>query len=602
MFFNYIWQSSGFTRRDAHDRFSSVLQKQRELYGSAFGLEPAVKTKQIGNILLGQLRYEAGVVGWEPWIDAGDAGIAWGGICEDYLGGKLDAARIDEIRQLLANDPGKLLAWDGMFSVALWDEKEGKVFLATAATECPTLWHTEGPCGWASGPRASPLLELVGRKAEPDMDAMRLYLLFGYFIGGHSPFRHVSRVRDRQLITIGQDAAPVFNTYASLREYLGCGLKNADWRQTVGFAANRLIERVNTQIKHSLEPVVLLTGGRDSRSIAAAAKKTGHDFTAATGGPADSQDVVIAARVAKLLDIKHRLTGDAAPPELLRRSIERIRTWTQMTEGIIPIDYSLHMKDFFEAKLPFPAERAQYLHGLEPGIGRGSFYPHYPDVDVADISAMTLSDVHSFVTNTNKNHYLKSSKAADDLLEDIYLRLDSDIQETGGNTHHWFELLLWRERGLIWGMDLESIKNPVRWAWMPLFDRELMALSWNLTIDQKIEARLLLDASAAMVADLADMPCTQYTGGRRTGLAGRIKNRIRSGMRHYSRRIGGTSCRNEGAPDQPGFWEAGLLNNGGHIWDEFIDGKDLQKIIRISPHNALLWRLTTVNFLAEAFF
>ncbi|MDA8085798.1 MAG: asparagine synthase-related protein [Nitrospiraceae bacterium] len=605
MFFTYIWQSSGFTLQEANGRFSSVLLKQCELYEKAFGQAPGMKTIQIGGILVGQVCYDPGITGWRPWVDEGDAGIAWGGVCENYLGKRLARQEINEIRKTLDNDPGKLLSWDGMFYAAIWDGEEKKVALATAATECPTLWNTDGPYGWAAGPRAAPLLELVGRKAEPDMEALNLFLRFGYLIGGRSPFRHVRRVRDRQQATIRQNGVPVFKTYASLRQYLGPGWKNSDWKETVKFAADRLVQRVTDQMRHSPKPVVLLTGGRDSRSIVAAAKKTGYDFTTATGGPAGSEDAVIAARVSGILNIKHSLTGDTASPDIVRKSIGRIRTWTKITEGIIPIDFSLHMKDFLMSRLPFPVERAQYFHGLEPGIGRGSFYPHYPDVDAGRMSAMTLNDVHTFVTNAYRNRYLRPGPAADSLLQEVHLRLDSELQEAGGEIHQWFELFLWRQRGLVWGMDLQSVNTPVRWAWLPLFDMELMGLSWNLTINQKIEARLLLDASAAMEAALAEMPCTLYIGGRKTGLAGRIKNRILTGARRYSQKIGipgPAAGQNQAAKDFSALWEAGLLSNGEHIWTEFIDRKNLLKIIGISPQNALLWRLMTVDFLARELF
>lgn len=605
MFFTYIWHSSGFTCTAAHERFSAVMSKQCELYGRGFGQAPTMKIKQLGDILIGQISYDPGVAGWNPWLDLGGTGIAWGGICEDYLGKEFDVPGAEAFRNLLDSNTGELLSWNGMFSVATWNEEEKRVVLTTAATECPTLWHTDGPLGWAAGPRAAPILELAGHKTEPNMDALSLYLLFGYFIGGHSPFRHVQRIRDRQQIIIRQNARPAFRTYASLQEYLATGWKGRDWKETVSFAVDRLSKRIDNQFRHSLSPIVLLTGGRDSRSIATAAKKSGHDFVTATGGPADSEDAVIAGRVAGILNVKHRLTGNGAPWNALPGCMQQIKTWVRMTEGMLPLNYSLHMEDFFESRLPFPYERVQYFHGLEPGIGRGSFYPNYPDVDVDKIRAMTLNDVHEFFTGTNKNPYLKLKTSTDELLQDICLRLDNDIRETGGGINHWFELLLWRERGLMWGMDLQSVNTPVRWAWAPLFDRELMALSWNLTISQKIEARLLLDASAAMQAALADVPCSQYRGGRRSGLPGRIKNRVMSLMRHYLEQAGiarPVDIRNGTDGALSVFWEAVLLKSGMNAWKEFIDEKDLLKIIRISPQNALLWRLATVNLLAGTFF
>ncbi len=605
MFLTYIWKSSKLSGRQALDRLSSVLSKQCALYENAFGTRPSMRTKQVGNVNIGQVWYETGIKGWQPWAEKDGMGIVWAGVCENYLGCKFDTdEKFHEVFDILDREPENLLEWNGMFFVVTWDGNKKKVNITTAATECPSIWSTEGPYGWAAGSRAAPILEMTGNIAAPDMDALSLYLRFGYFAGGLSPFEKVARMRDRQQITIGQDSVHAVKTYVSLQNYLCTGWENRDWKETVSFAANRLMGRVEKQMRHSPNPVVLLTGGRDSRSIAAAAKRTGRDFIAQTSGPAGSDDVVIAARVARALNVRHELTGDGATPELLGDSIEQLRTWVQMTDGTIPANYSLHLKDFLKSNRPFPAKRVQYLHGLEPGIGRGSFYPYYPNVDAACMSSMTMQDVHAFVTNTNKNRFMKPRPSDDGLLQDIYERLDDNVRETGGQIHHWFELLLWRERGLMWGMDLQSAYSMTRWAWMPLFDRHLMALSWRLSIGQKIEARLLLDASAMMVAELEGLHCTQYNGMKGAGLAGRIRRRLASELKYCLQLAGISRSQSDDRSfiALQRFWESAFLGRADHIWREFIDKPDLLKIIHLSPQNDLLWRLLTVDFMSQISF
>ena len=53
--------------------------------------------------------------------------------------------------------------------------------------------------------------------------------------------------------------------------------------------------------------VVLVTGGRDSRLIAAAARRAGFDFVARTGGSEDAPDVVVAREVCSALGLSHGL-------------------------------------------------------------------------------------------------------------------------------------------------------------------------------------------------------------------------------------------------------------------------------------------------------
>lgn len=596
MFHTYLWQYRGLSPQDAYGRFASVLSGQSEMYKAAFGRELDRKIRQVGNILIGQLQGEAGTVGWEPWIDNGGTGLAWSGVCENYLGRRLEKDETGNIINILNKHPEKVLEWNGMFSVIAWSEAERKVTLATAATECPTLWHTEGPCGWALGPRAVPILEMAGRAPELDAGAFGLYLLYGYFIGGCAPLQHVHRVRDRMRISLEPDKKPMFSTYASLQDYMG-DRKGLEWKESVSAAADRIISRVSNEINHSSAPVVLLTGGHDSRALAAAASKAGLDFITATSGPTDSEDVLVASKVAGVLNVEHRLDGESAGAGLLKNSLERLKLWVRMTEGIIPLNFCLHLKGFLSSEFPFPAKREQFVHGLEPGIGRGSYYP---DVDAVRLKTMTLGEAHGFMTQ--KNPLLELNPRADSMLHETFARLDSALEELRGDVYHWFELFLWRERGLMWGMDLQSAYGLVRWAWTPLFDRELMRLSWELSVEQKKSGHFLEDVYAYLVPALEHIYCIKYTGMKRKSLAGRIRRRLLFELGRYLNKCGVTlkpADGNKRDAGLSGFWEDTLLNVATRSRPDFIEEKNLRRIIQRSPGSDVLWRLLTINFLAE---
>jgi len=599
MFFTYLWQSSGLDHKDARERFVSILLKQCRLYKEAFGYEPSIKIKQIANILIGQIQYETGIVGWEPWLDKGETGIIWGGVCENYLGEKMDTEEIDKIIKLLETSPKDLLSWNGMFSVISWDEN--KVLLTTAATECPTLWHTEGPFGWASGPRGAPILEMAGTKAMPNKDAMGLYLLYGYFIGGHSPFQNVHRIQDRQQIIIEKNANPIFQTYVSIKDFLTTDKVDRNWSEVVAFGAEHLVQRVDKQMRHSLNPVVLLTGGRDSRAIAAAAKNTGKDFITATSGSKDSQDVFIAAKVANKLDVLHRQGGEAAAPALLIDSMDRLKLWTQINEGLLPIIFTLHMNDFLLSNLPFPAVREQYFHGHEPNIGRCLYYP---GVAAEELKTISLHEAHKFMTY--KNRFLKHDLHVNDLLQNMFSKYDSMISETQDEVFTWFEFVYWRERGLSWGMDLQSVYSPNRWAWTPLFDRELLIACRNLTVEQKRAGNFLVDVAKALQPSLADIQWTSaYALSAEAKFSDRVRQRVTNELKHYLNKFRGTSTSdraNIANQDLSKFWEQVFFSKAEGIWRDFITEKNLKLVIHISPYNDLLWRLATIELFAETHF
>ena len=218
---------------------------------------------------------------------------------------------------------------------------------------------------------------------------------------------------------------------------------------------------------------------------------------------------------------------------------------------------------------------------------------------------MGLEEAHRRLTYNNP--FLKLTSRTNDLLQDIFFKLDRILFETHGSAHEWLELFYWRERGLVWGMDLQSVYSPIRHAWMPLFDRNLLILCRNLTVEQKKSGHFLIDVCSMIVPALEGVKCSTYSTLDRIRLTDRIKQRAIAELHHYMKRFGGSlhyKDRGQESADQTlaGFWELVFLNTTGHIWREFISEGDLRKLIRVSPQNDLLWRLITIELLAETYF
>lgn len=598
MFMTYLWQSSGISPKDAYDKFSSDLANQCVQYKDAFGVEPVLKIKQIENMLLGQLHYEYGVTGWEPWADLGNTGIIWNGVCEDFLGKKMDTETVANITKILENSPEDISSWNGMFSVIAW--KGSNIFFASSATMCPTLWSVEGPGGWAMGSRAAPILELAGLRTDPDIGTLGLYLLYGYFLGGHSAFKHVHRIYDRVQIKIKKDSKPELRSYISIPQYLGLESDEQmpGWDESVSRAADRIIQRVNTQIKHSAEPVVLLTGGRDSRTIAAAAKKSGYRFTTETSGPSDSEDVVIATQVSNALEVVHQLKGDFMSPDNLYGCMDRLKLWAQMNEGLVPVNYCFHMKDFLSAILPVAIGKHQSFHGLTPEIASSDVFPGYPDFELDKLKSLSLSDAHKYCTYGNR--FLKPNKQAEALLQNIFLGMDNILYETKGRVDHWIGLFWWRQRGLVWGADLRSAYS-LNWSWIPFFDREFIKLSWRLTVEQKASDHYLFNVMEIIAPAAANIKYTQRgLSIRNVKLGDRIKRKVLSHLNYYLN--SGVVTRDQDKSEaHRKFWQKVFFSEGEHLWNEFIEKKDLLHLIHFDPKNNLLWGLSTIDMMADLF-
>jgi hypothetical protein len=345
---------------------------------------------------------------------------------------------------------------------------------------------------------------------------------------------------------------------------------------------------------------VLLTGGKDSRAITVAAKKNGFPFVTKTSGPSDSEDVILAAQVAKLLNLEHRYSGDYAPIDSLIGSVDRLKLWVRISEGIIPLNYVLPFKDFLLSNLPFPVARNPVFHGLHHGLGQGYGYYTYRN-KIDKLKAMTLEDAHCL--RSPKSSLLKLNAQANDLLQRAFVRLDNIIHQTNGTVDQWLDLFYWRERCLIWGMDVQSVYSPVRWAWMPLYDREMIQLCWSFTPEQKLARDFIIKIIKVIEPVLAQLECTAY---KQSTLINRIKAKIERELNFYLNKIGISTSQKKSLNtidnDYRKFWEAILLTNKESIWKEFIDEKHLYKVLRLSPQSNLLWRLATVDFLAQVYF
>lgn len=79
--------------------------------------------------------------------------------------------------------------------------------------------------------------------------------------------------------------------------------------------------------------VVLVTGGRDSRLIAAAARRAGLDFVARTGGSEDAPDVVVGREVCAALGVEHGLLDPHPFGDFRARWPEMARVLAATTGG-----------------------------------------------------------------------------------------------------------------------------------------------------------------------------------------------------------------------------------------------------------------------------
>ena len=147
----------------------------------------------------------------------------------------------------------------------------------------------------------------------------------GFPLGSATPFRGVSALSRSTIIQVLSGAASRNGPDSPPRPQ-GAG--------SAAEVAAALVDAV-TPLREVAQPVELsLTGGKDSRLVAAALVKAGVPVRGRTHGFADHPDVVIAAEVARALGIEHEVRVPAAPGQQVD-VLGRIRATVLVADGML---------------------------------------------------------------------------------------------------------------------------------------------------------------------------------------------------------------------------------------------------------------------------
>jgi hypothetical protein len=403
-------------------------------------------------------------------------------------------------------------------------------------------------------------------------------------------------------VIIGRNEKSKLRTYATIEEYLKPSECPNTWDGVLQVAADRIVRRVAKQIKYSSKPRILLTGGRDSRCIAAAAKRSGYSGTASTGGEYNSRDVIIAAQVADRLDFKHIHSGDRVTIDQLKDSIDRLILLIRMSEGMEVVRHARAYKHFLECNMSDSSEKPQRIHGLGGEIGRGYYYKKgwHNQIRTHDISQGPRILLQSIPD------CMQLRMDARELLDERFDGFNKDVQNIDLSVAQWLDLFFFHNSCLRWGADMLSVKSPMGWTWTPLLDRDLIRAYWTLTPEYKSSDRFYEELALTLEPLLADieydhatLPETKVLDVRRVkSLLGRVLRNIWIASRFFPKRKE-TVSPNKSLTQ---LWELVLFDKNEHILAEIIDRETLRIQTNINPNSEVLWNTATMQLFVTAHF
>ena len=231
--------------------------------------------------------------------------------------------------------PAAVLCWpapDGTagrsYAGTIWADGDG-LHARTGVTRVDPVYLAEVPGAVLVSDRASWAAAVAGRLAEPDPVMAAAFLSLGYPVGAATPFRGVRALGAQRQLTI--TAGRLIEVAAQPD---GTGADGS-----YGAVAAALVDAVRPMGELGVPVELSLTGGKDSRLIAAALTAAQIPFRARTHGFASHPDVIVAAMIASKLGIEHVVTEPrpAAPERAPDEAdvLSRLRSAVLVSDGML---------------------------------------------------------------------------------------------------------------------------------------------------------------------------------------------------------------------------------------------------------------------------
>ena len=239
------------------------------------------------------------------------------------------------------------------YAGTIWAD-QGTLHARTGVARVDPVYLAEVPGAVVVSDRACWAAAVTGRLGAHNAVMAGAFLAVGYPVGAVTPFRGVRALGCAQQLTV--TGARLTETGARLTQTLAGGADSAPARPAAGGGrcapvAAALLDAVRPANESGVQVELSLTGGKDSRLIAAALTAAKVPFRARTHGFASHPDVVVAAMIAHRLGVEHVVTeprpadtgpsADTGQPASAGQSpdeadlLARLRSAVLMSDGML---------------------------------------------------------------------------------------------------------------------------------------------------------------------------------------------------------------------------------------------------------------------------
>ena len=250
-------------------------------------------------------------------------------------------------------------------TIRVSDEAGGTVTASTSITRVDPVYLARTGRAVVLSDRASWAAAVTGRIGSPDPLLYAGLLGPGYPLGAVTPFAGV------QALAPGASGRATGGVFRQARRP-PLSEPGAGGQEGAQRLAAALVEAV-APLRDAVQPVELsLTGGKDSRLIAAALAEAKVPTRARTYGFADHPDVVVAAQVARELGLDH----EVAEPKISQdagATVQEVDVLARLRAGVLVADGMLSAFENVGRPDPDPAEAAIAIGGHGGELLRGGY-------------------------------------------------------------------------------------------------------------------------------------------------------------------------------------------------------------------------------------
>jgi len=158
---------------------------------------------------------------------------------------------------------------NGMFGIALWDEKKNQLLLCRDRAGIKPLYYAEMENGLMFASEIKALLK-AGVSSAPDFEAVNQYLSYGYIPSPLTGFKNIKKLNAGHMLTCSGKTCEE-SEFWDMKPYLPDNIINADEDELAEMLIDELKSVIHRQTRSDVPIGIFLSAGLDSALIASVA-------------------------------------------------------------------------------------------------------------------------------------------------------------------------------------------------------------------------------------------------------------------------------------------------------------------------------------------